>query len=129
MKAWERARDLLRNAVPVVLSDEEQDWQDDADAIGSKVNRDFLSALVDWRGPDALRELMMRPDLPKRPPEQLPRHPIVTAREAVDRQRLLPSAWAKRDSQAWDGTQERQGMRHRTQRPGKGATGSTRAPG
>lgn len=41
MKAWERARDLLRNAVPVVLSDEEQDWQDDADAVGSKADFDI----------------------------------------------------------------------------------------
>jgi hypothetical protein len=41
MKAWEKARDLLRNAVPVVLSDEEQDWQDDADAVGSKADFDI----------------------------------------------------------------------------------------
>ncbi len=38
MKAWERSRDLLRNAVPVVLSDAEQDWEADANAAGSKTD-------------------------------------------------------------------------------------------
>ena len=41
MKAWERARDLLRGAVPVVLSEDEQDWVEDANAVGSKADFDI----------------------------------------------------------------------------------------
>lgn len=41
MKAWEQARNLLRSAKPVVLSDEDQSWEEDAGAVGAKQDADI----------------------------------------------------------------------------------------
>lgn len=58
MKAWQRARDLFRNATPVIIPDQDQTWESDASEMGSRIDFDrrlFWKNVVPGSGaPDCL---------------------------------------------------------------------------